>query len=147
MERVECPPFYENTTGFSTPIDRSQEIEYHAAGFYLLHVRVPPAGTEPRPDGIDDGADVKVLYAITPVDDRHTLDFWAVARDFATDDEAIDARVAEMNRDVVLQDVHALSLIEVRLGDDCSPPGVSFKIDTGGLAARRVLADLVAAEA
>ncbi len=147
MERVECPPFYENTTGFSTPIDRSQEIEYHAPGFYLLHVRVAPAGTEPHPDGTDDGAHVKVLYAITPVDDRHTLDFWAVARDFAIDDEAIDACVAEMNRDVVLQDVDALSLIEVRLGDDWSPPEVSFKIDTGGLAARRVLADLVAAEA
>ena len=42
-----------------------------------------------------------------------------------------------MNRDVVLQDVHALELIEQRLGDEWEPDEVSFKIDTGALAARR----------
>lgn len=147
MQSVECPPFYETTTGLSTPIDRWQDIEYHAPGFYLLHVRVAPAGAEPRDDGSDpEAAHVKVLYAITPVDDRHTLDFWAVARDFALDDESVDARIAEMNRAVVLQDVDALNLIEQRLGDDWSPPEISFKIDTGGLAARRVLADLIRSE-
>ena len=148
MTSVECPPFYSSTTGFSSPIDRWQDIEFHAPGYYLLHVRVAPAGVEPAADGGDDGAaHVKVFYAITPVDEHHTLDFWAVARDFAIDNVAIDASVAEMNRSVVLQDVTALSLIEERLGDDWSPAEVSFKIDTGGLAARRVLDQLVAAEA
>lgn len=51
-----------------------------------------------------------------------------------------------MNREVVLQDVAALTLIEERLGDRSALPEVSLKIDAGGLAARRVLADLVAAE-
>ncbi len=48
MEAVECPPFYTNSTGFSTPIDRWQDIEYHPPGFYLLHVRVAPSGTSRR---------------------------------------------------------------------------------------------------
>lgn len=140
MEGVECPPFYEKSTGLSTPIDRWQDIEYHAPGFYLLHVRVAAAGVGPAADGTDaDAAHVKVLYAITPVDDHNTLDFWAVCRDFALDDAAVGDFIATMNSDVVLQDVRALSLIEQRLGDDWSPPEVSLKIDTGGLAARRVL--------
>lgn len=140
MEAVECPPFYSESTGLQTPIDRWQDIEYHAPGFYLLHVRVAPAGTQPLPDGSDsEAAHVKVLYAITPVDERSTLDFWAVARDFAVDDSEVDTFLAEMNREVVLQDVEALGLIEERLGEDRNPPEVSFKIDTGGLAARRVI--------
>jgi phenylpropionate dioxygenase-like ring-hydroxylating dioxygenase large terminal subunit len=142
MEAVECPPFYSKSTGLSTPIDRWQDIEYHAPGCYLLHVRVAPAGAA------DDSraARVEVLYGITPVDDHHTLDFWAVCRDFALDDPDVDAFVSQMNRDVVLQDVAALSMIEQRLGDDWSPPEVSFKIDAGGLAARRVLTQQIVAE-
>jgi len=144
MESVECPPFYSESTGLQTPIDRWQDIEYHAPGFYLLHVRVASAGVEPNADGTDpDAAHVKVLYGITPVDDHATLDFWAVARDFSIDDTEVDAFLARMNREVVLQDVAALELIEQRLGDDWNPPEVSFKIDTGGLAARRVLAALI----
>ena len=141
MAAVECPPFYSGSTGLSTPIDRWQDIEYHAPGYYLLHVRVSPVGSLPGEDGSDpDAAHVKVLYAITPVDDHNTLDFWAVCRDFDLDNPESDVFIAKMNRDVVLQDVVALSMIEERLGDDWEPVEVSFKIDTGGLAARRVLA-------
>jgi len=68
-------------------------------------------------------------------DDHNTLDFWAVCRDFAVGDAAVGDFLATMNREVVLQDVKALSLIEQRLGDEWSPPEVSLKIDTGGLAA------------
>jgi vanillate O-demethylase monooxygenase subunit len=143
MQAVECPPFYTNSTGFSTPIDRWQDIEYHPPGFYLLHVRVAPSGT-PADGDDNEAAHLKVLYAITPVDDHSTLDFWAVCRDFAIDDASVDHVLAEMNRAVVLQDVVALSLIEQRLGQDWSPPEVSLKIDTGGLAARRLLAAMTA---
>lgn len=143
MKSVECPPFYRDSTGLESPIDRWQDIEYHAPGYYLLHVRVAAAGTEPAPDGSDPGAaHVKVLYGITPVDDHHTLDFWAVCRDFAVGDPAVDTFLADMNREVVLQDVEALGLIEERLGDEWNPPEVSFKIDTGGLAGRRILAGM-----
>jgi vanillate O-demethylase monooxygenase subunit len=143
MEGVECPPFYSESTGLQTPIDRWQDIEYHAPGFYLLHVRVAAAGTQPYADGSDpDAAHVKVLYGITPVDDHSTLDFWAVSRDFAIDDDGVDAFMAKMNREVVLQDVVALGLIEERLGNEWNPPEVSFKIDAGGIAARRVLSTL-----
>ena len=143
MGAVECPPFYATSTGLRTPIDRWQDIEYHAPGCYLLHVRIAPAG-----GGVDGGhaVHVEVMYAITPVDEHRTLDFWAVSRDFAVGDATVDAFLATMNREVVLQDVAALSLIEERLGDATDQPEVSFKIDTGGLAARRVNLMLVEAE-
>jgi phenylpropionate dioxygenase-like ring-hydroxylating dioxygenase large terminal subunit len=147
MEAVECPPFYTESTGFTTPIDRWQDIEYHAPGFYLLHVRVAPSGTAVQTDGSDpDAAHLKVLYAITPKDDHNTWDFWAVSRDFAVGDSGVDSVIAEMNRSVVLQDVVALTMIEQRLGDEWNPVEVSLKIDTGGLAGRRLLAEMISSE-
>ncbi|MBI5088061.1 MAG: aromatic ring-hydroxylating dioxygenase subunit alpha [Actinobacteria bacterium] len=146
MASVECPPFYSGSTGLRTPIDRWQDIEYHAPGYYLLHVRVAPAGLSPDDADHPDVAHLKVLYAITPVDDHRTMDFWAVYRDFAPDDVALDAFIAQANRDVVLQDVVALNLIEARLGDTWEPAEVSLKIDAGGLAARRVLKAMLESE-
>lgn len=147
MERVECPPFYSESTGLESPIDRWQDVEYHAPGCYLLHVRVAPAGSKPGADGSDpEAAHVEVMYAITPVDDHNTMDFWAVSRNFRPDDADTNEYIAKMNRDVVLQDVEALELIERRLGDEWQPVEVSFKIDTGGLAGRRILVAQVAAD-
>lgn len=151
MESVECPPFYSESTGLESPIDRWQDIDYHAPGYYQLNVRVAPAGRQPDSDGADpDAAHLKVLYAITPADEGHTLDFWAVCRDFAVGDEHVSEILAKMNRTVVLQDVAALDLLQERTDEERAAGGdlaeVSFKIDTGGLTGRRVLDELVAAE-
>ncbi len=56
---------------------------------------------------------VEVVYAITPSTAEHsTYDFWAVARDFALDDEEVSDFLRDNNRTVVLQDVTALNLLE-----------------------------------
>ena len=53
---------------------------------------VAPAGSTPSPDGSDpQAALVEVMYAITPVDDHRTMDFWAVSRDFLPDDAETSA--------------------------------------------------------
>ena len=44
MDSAECPPFYARSTGLSSPIDRWQDIEFHAPGVYLLHSRIAPGG-------------------------------------------------------------------------------------------------------
>ncbi|MAT04239.1 MAG: Rieske (2Fe-2S) protein, partial [Acidimicrobiaceae bacterium] len=60
----------------------------------------------------------------------------------AVGDGAIDDDLARMNREVILQDVRALELLERRLGAETDPSEVSLKIDTGALAARRMVARL-----
>jgi vanillate O-demethylase monooxygenase subunit len=98
----------------------------------------------PRPDGTDpDGFHLEVVYAITPSTETSTYDFWAVARDFALGDPDVSAFLHDSNRTVVLQDVAALNTLEKVIAAE--PPGgqeLSINIDTGGLAARRVLARL-----
>jgi len=107
---------------------------------------VAPVGVLPRPDGTDpDAFHVKVVYAITPSTAGSTLDFWNVAQDFATDDAEVTRFLHDSNRTVVLQDVTALDLLETVLQSD--PPDaqeLSINIDTGALAARRMLAEMAA---
>jgi phenylpropionate dioxygenase-like ring-hydroxylating dioxygenase large terminal subunit len=141
MDDAECPPFYARSTGLSGRITRWQDIEYTPPCLYTLHSRIAPVGVLPNADGSDpDAFHVEVVYAITPETEHSTHDFWAVARDFALDEAAVSDFLAEQNRTVVLQDVAALDVLETVLAAE--PAGyqeLSINIDTGGLAARRLL--------
>lgn len=146
MADAECPSFYAKSTGIEGRITRWQDIEYHPPCLYLLHSRIAPVGVLPDEDGSDpDGFHVEVVYAITPETEHSTHDFWAVARDFALEDQGVSDFLAENNRTVVLQDVRALDILERVIATE--PEGyqeLSVNIDTGGLAARRILAKLAA---
>lgn len=141
MHDAECPPFYSASTGLQGRISRWQDIEYTPPCLYKLHSRIAPVGSVPNPDGTDpDAFHVEVVYAITPETEHSTHDFWSVARDFALGDEEVSAFLAENNRTVVLQDVEALDVLEQVISTE--PEGgreLSINIDTGGLAARRML--------
>ena len=145
MDDAECPPFYATSTGLEGRIARWQDIEYTPPCLYKLHSRIAPVGSVPNADGTDpDAFHVEVVYAITPETEHSTHDFWMVARDFALDDEEVSAFFADNNRTVVLQDVVALDVLEQVIQHE--PPGyqeLSINIDTGGLAARRMLARMV----
>ncbi|GAA2877197.1 aromatic ring-hydroxylating dioxygenase subunit alpha [Pseudonocardia halophobica] len=145
MDDAECPPFYSKSTGLQGRIARWQDIEYTPPCLYKLHSRIAPVGSVPNPDGTDpDAFHVEVVYAITPETEHSTHDFWMVARDFALDDEEVSAFLAENNRTVVLQDVEALDVLEqVIQGEPEGYQELSINIDTGGLAARRMLARMV----
>ncbi|MEV7090776.1 aromatic ring-hydroxylating dioxygenase subunit alpha [Streptomyces sp. NPDC093085] len=144
MDDAACPPFYARSTGIEGRITRWQDIEYHAPCLYLLHSRIAPRGVLPNPDGSDPNAfHVEITYAITPSTGRHVYDFWAVSRDFGLGDEEMSAFLHDFNREVVMQDVDALNLLQKTL--ESEPAGyqeLSINIDTGGLAARRILARL-----
>lgn len=145
MDDAECPPFYAKSTGLSGRISRWQDIEYTPPCLYKLHSRIAPVGVLPNDDGTDpDAFHVEVVYAITPETEHSTHDFWAVARDFALDDDEVTDFLAESNRTVVLQDVEALDVLEqVVEGEPERYQELSINIDTGGLAARRMLKRMI----
>lgn len=147
MDDAECPPFYSRSTGLTGRITRWQDIEYHAPCLYLLHSRIAPIGVLPADDGRDEEAfHVEVTYAITPETEHSTHDFWMVARDFALTDETVSEFLASNNRTVVLQDVVALNILEeVVEAEKDNYQELSINIDTGALAARRILTKLVEA--
>lgn len=137
MTDAECPPFYARSTGIEGRITRRQDIEYFAPCLYLLHSRIMPVGQD------EPAFRTEITYAITPSAPGKVYDFWAVSRDFATDDDEVTAFLRDFNHQVVMQDVDALNLLQRAL--DREPAGyqeLSIGIDTGGLAARRILAAL-----
>ncbi|HEU5029857.1 MAG TPA: hypothetical protein VFV01_33425, partial [Spirillospora sp.] len=147
MADAACPPFYAKSTGIEGRITRWQDIEFAPPCLYKLHSRIAPVGVLPHDDGTDpDAFHVEVVYAITPETEHSTHDFWAVARDFALDDASVSDFLRENNRTVVLQDVAALDVLEqVIAGEPDGYQELSINIDTGGLAARRVLQRLTGA--
>ncbi len=147
MADAQCPPFYAKSTGIEGRITRWQDIEYTPPCLYKLHSRIAPVGVLPNVDGTDpDAFHVKVVYGITPSTADSTYDFWAVARDFALGDEYVSDFLRKNNHTVVMQDVTALNLLERVIANE--PDGyqeLSINIDTGALAARRILARMAAA--
>ncbi|WP_116051601.1 aromatic ring-hydroxylating dioxygenase subunit alpha [Amycolatopsis palatopharyngis] len=148
MDDAECPAFYAKSTGLEGRITRWQDIEFHPPCLYLLHSRIAPVGVLPREDGSDpDAFHVEVVYAITPETEHSTHDFWAVARDFALEDEGVSEFLRENNRTVVLQDVTALDILEQVVATEAEGyQELSINIDTGGLAARRFLKRMIERE-
>ncbi|MBB4932896.1 vanillate O-demethylase monooxygenase subunit [Lipingzhangella halophila] len=141
MADAACPRFYSRSTGIEGRITRWQDIEYTPPCLYLLHSRIAPVGVLPNDDGTDpDAFHVEVVYAITPETENTTHDFWAVARDFALGDEEVTEFLRENNHTVVMQDVVALDLLEKVVAQEADEyQELSVNIDTGGLAARRML--------
>src|SRR5207248_3086835 len=102
MADAACPPFYAKSTGIEGRITRWQDIEYTPPCLYTLHSRIAPVGVLPGADGGDpDAFHVEVVYGITPSTEHATYDFWAVARDFAVDDDSVSAFLHDSNRTVV----------------------------------------------
>ncbi|MFE2377088.1 Rieske 2Fe-2S domain-containing protein [Streptomyces sp. NPDC059398] len=144
MESVECPPFYERTTGFTTPIDRWQDVEFLPPAFWVNNVRVAPHGVPDTGEGDERAAHVKIIHGLTPETENSTWDFWAVTRDFALDDESVSHTLLTLNQEVVQQDLDALTVLETVVASE--PPGtqeLSVAIDAGGLAAREMFRKLL----
>jgi phenylpropionate dioxygenase-like ring-hydroxylating dioxygenase large terminal subunit len=141
MDDAACPPFYARSTGIEGRIVRWQDIEFTPPCLYKLHSRVAPVGVLPEADGTDPrGFHVEVVYALTPETETTTHDFWAVARDFALEDGSVSDFLRESNRTVVRQDVTALDALErVIATEPAAYQELSINIDTGGLAARRMI--------
>ncbi|HEX3963069.1 MAG TPA: aromatic ring-hydroxylating dioxygenase subunit alpha [Trebonia sp.] len=149
MDDAECPPFYAKSTGLTGRITRWQDIEFFAPCLYQLHSRIAPAGAAPPASGSpdDQAFHVEVGYALTPETETSTHDFWLVARDFALDDEWVTDYLRGSNREVVMQDVVALNLLEELIAAEGDAyQELSISIDAGGLAARRLIKRLLEAQ-
>ncbi|MEA2720219.1 MAG: hypothetical protein QOJ39_2083 [Candidatus Eremiobacteraeota bacterium] len=136
MRDAACPPFYAKSTGITGNIDRSQDIAFFVPSFYVLAVRIAPAGDE------GPGFNAKIMYAITPETKRSTHDFWAVTRDFATDQNWVTESMARMQDAIVQEDVVALEALELDYPEG-RVPEVSINIDRGALQARRLIHQLI----
>jgi phenylpropionate dioxygenase-like ring-hydroxylating dioxygenase large terminal subunit len=137
MENVPAPPFYRQSTGITTNIDRWQDIEYDVPAHYTLHVRVAPVGA---PD--DQAFFSKVIYSLTPETRTSTHDFWVIARPAKNERPAWAQRSGILSQNTVLgEDRAALEALEESLPAEGGWQELSINNDRGGLQWRRVFRD------
>jgi phenylpropionate dioxygenase-like ring-hydroxylating dioxygenase large terminal subunit len=142
MDAVTSPPSYAEL-GLRSPVDRWQDMAFHAPSLYVLHSRVAPAGTPVERDAETSAVHVRIVYALTPVDAGNTHYFFAIGRDFALDDDRLSQGMEKSQYDLIAEDAAAVELLQ-RISDAEGPPSeVSIKIDTAALAARRMLASMI----
>lgn len=139
MRGVQCPAFFERFTGLRTPIDRGQDIEFFAPSMYLLHVTLAAGAPLDDPPFGNEAFRIRVFYAITPGGANITHFRFAMARDFGHDDDELSLLFERSQYDLIAEDARALEILQRGIDDQGWPTEVSIRIDSGGLASRRVL--------
>jgi vanillate O-demethylase monooxygenase subunit len=142
MEGIEAPPFYRSSMGVTTDIDRWQDGDFYAPGIFVLNIRIAPTGTE-EPEGFH----MKVVYGMTPETETTTHDFFALGRDYRTDDAELSRFQLEQQLAVMQEDVDALEIQEVMVATDPGMIESSIRSDVAGIRGRRLLDKMAKAEA
>ena len=141
MKDAACPPTYQTRTGLRSPIDREQHISFFVPALYVLDTLVVEAesvhdpATGPRRPFLG-----KVVYGLTPMSERRTHYFFAIGRDYAMDDAAMDDAVREGQHCLIDEDAHAVAVLQQLADEEGPTPEVSTRLDTAALIARRMLA-------
>jgi phenylpropionate dioxygenase-like ring-hydroxylating dioxygenase large terminal subunit len=142
MRDVELPGIFK-AMGKSGKFDRWQKQIVRAPGYVYFEAGAEPAGSN-NPPTVPHHV---VIQGITPETATTTHYFWATARHFAVDDEALSATMRAITSDAFDEDVVVLAAQQRSI--DRSPgdrPFNAFACDAAGIAVRRVVRRLIAAE-
>lgn len=142
MPSVEAPPLYASTMALSGLHDRFHCTEFRVPSHHTLHSGITGVG-RPR----EEGYLIKVLNAITPIDATTSWYYYCFARNFAIANIAATEDLRIGLGIVLDEDAEALRQQQLRLA---TRPATEYDIliahDTGIVKARRVMAQLLAAE-
>jgi phenylpropionate dioxygenase-like ring-hydroxylating dioxygenase large terminal subunit len=132
------PPLYREAGGFEGNVERWQIVEH-----------VPPCFTV-NFAGCADGArriDLMALSAPTPETERTTHYFFGFVRNFKLDDPATERLFSDNLVQVFNEDIPVLEAQQRMVELKPSAPQIDIAVDAAPLAARRMLAALLAKEA
>jgi phenylpropionate dioxygenase-like ring-hydroxylating dioxygenase large terminal subunit len=134
-------------TGYDGPCDRWQIINFVPPANVVLDVGVAPTGTGAPQGDRSKGVPGCNLNAITPETETTTWYFWAFSRRFQLDDPDLSAKMAQRVGAIFEEDRFAVESVQEVMNRHPGRPFMSLKTDTGGMAARRIVARLITAEA
>jgi phenylpropionate dioxygenase-like ring-hydroxylating dioxygenase large terminal subunit len=137
------PPLFVKARGFTTTIDRLQDILFTPPCYITITVRATPAGT----NDLSQALQWQVLNALTPETERSSHYFWGLPRHFLIEDRDIDqmletAIVRTFNEDRAMLEAQQLVLAERSLDDRT----LSTHADAGPSRARSIIARLLREE-
>jgi phenylpropionate dioxygenase-like ring-hydroxylating dioxygenase large terminal subunit len=125
--------------------DRWQVIHYRPPANLVLEVGVAPTGTGALQGDRSKGVEGRNLNAITPETEESSFLFWTLARNFSRD-PALDAVFAESTKKILEEDRVTCEAVHQVMRRSAGRPVVDVNADGGTVAARRMLAQLIAKE-
>ncbi len=143
MDRVEKPsPFFARCGGFTQPVTHHQRIEFIPPDKILIKV-----GAFSVPDATEDKrVEFRVINALTPETESRTNYFWSLVRNFAPDDEEIDAFQFNGNRAAFEEDRAILEAQQRMMDSRPDAKSVVFPHDKGIFEAQKLMDRLMVAE-
>jgi phenylpropionate dioxygenase-like ring-hydroxylating dioxygenase large terminal subunit len=143
------PPFFQKAGNFAPDqlVDRWQIIDWTPPAFVRLDVGCAVAGTGAREGNRAHGISMRNLNAITPETERTTHYFWAQAHNFGLDKTWLTDLIFRNVHTAFLEDLAIIGAQQENIETNPNAPRIDMNHDAGGIAARRMLEAMIAAEA
>jgi vanillate O-demethylase monooxygenase subunit len=152
MSGIHAPPFWRHALRAQglpedRPVDRWQICRFSPPSHVMIEVGVAVAGQggHEAPDHLK--ASSVVVDFITPETEHSMWYFWGMARRFRPDDKALTAQIREGQGRIFSEDLEMLERQQANLLQWPQRDLLKLNIDAGGVAARRIIERLCAAEA
>jgi vanillate O-demethylase monooxygenase subunit len=152
MSGVQAPPFWQaalemNDLPTDQPVDRWQVCHFEPPSHVMIEVGVALAGSGGKEAPEDRKAAAWVVDFITPESPTSMWYFWGMARRFKPQDADLTARIREGQGRIFEEDREMLERQQRNLAAHPQRKLLSLNIDAGGVAARRIIERMIAAEA
>ena len=143
-----APPFFQKAGGFKPDqnVDRWQIIDWTPPSFVRLDVGCAISGTGARDGNRSQGIEMRNLNAITPETDKTTHYFWAQAHNFKTDKPWMTELLFRNVHTAFMEDLDIIQAQQENIDSRPDAPRVDMNHDGGGIAARRMLEELIAGQ-
>jgi vanillate O-demethylase monooxygenase subunit len=150
MINHEPAPFWKGAIkrakGYDGACDRWQIVNFVPPANIVLDVGVAPHGTGAPEGDRSKGVPSCNLNAITPETETTTWYFWALSRKFQQEDAELSRQLAERVAGIFEEDRAAVEAVQKIMDRNEGRRWVNLGTDAGGLAARRIVERMVAAE-
>lgn len=146
MEDIEPPPFWRAQLGKPGNVDRWQIIRFEAPATVVIDVGVAVAGTGALQGDRSQGVEGRVLNTITPETGGTCHYFWAFARNYRRDEQALTTQICDGVASIFREDELVLEAQQIAIAENPDKIFYNINIDAGSMWARRLIDKMIAAE-
>ncbi len=146
MTDIEPPPFWRAQLGKPGNVDRWQIIRFEAPATVVIDVGVAVAGTGAPQGDRSQGVEGRVLNTITPETGRSCHYFWAFARNYRRDEQALTTQICDGVAGIFREDEAVLEAQQIAIEENPDKVFYNINIDAGSMWARRLIDKMIAAE-
>jgi len=139
MHDVIPPPFWSSNLKSKEPCDRWQICNFSLPANVMIDVGVALTGTGAPEGDRSQGITGIVIDLMTPESETSTWYHWGMARDFETDNQALTVQIRDAQAAVFTEDVGVLEAQQKSIDTRPDRKLANFRIDKGGLYARRII--------